>query len=81
MSIALKIGCVLMLATSAFAESNTFTEKAIPAMTSAGAVAVAKAPVSVPEVPGNNRTVVLMLGIAAVALTFHRVIFRGRQTA
>lgn len=81
MSIALKIGCALMMATSAFAESNTFTDKAIPAMASAGAVAAANATVPASEIPGNNRTVVLIIGIAAVAVTFHRVIFRGRQAA
>jgi hypothetical protein len=81
MSIALKIGCVLMLATSAFAEGKAFTDNPLPAMASAGAVAAANATVPVAEIPGNNRTVVLILGIAAVAVTFQRVIFRGRQAA
>jgi hypothetical protein len=80
MSIVLKIGCVLMLATSAFAESKAFTENALPTMTSAGSVA-ASATIPPSEVPGNNRSVVLIIGIAAVAVTFQRVIFRGRQAA
>ncbi|RBP43665.1 hypothetical protein DES53_10563 [Roseimicrobium gellanilyticum] len=81
MSIAVKIACVLMLATSAFAEGNAFTDNAIPAMASAGAVAAANATVPSSEIPGDNRTVVLIMGIAAVAVTFHRVLFRGRQAA
>ncbi|HSI65204.1 MAG TPA: hypothetical protein VLE43_18905 [Candidatus Saccharimonadia bacterium] len=79
MSITVKIACMLMLATSAFAEGNPFMEKAIPSMTSAGAVAATSAAIPAPELPENKRTAVLVIGIVAVAVTFHRALFRGRQ--
>jgi hypothetical protein len=81
MSFLVKIACALMLATSAFAESSGFTDKPLPSVATAGAVAAAGVAIPVPEMPENKRSVALALGIAAVAITFYRVIFRGRQAA
>jgi hypothetical protein len=81
MSFLVKIACALMFASPAFAESSAFTDKALPAMASAGTVAAANTTPPAPEIPQNNRTVALIVGIAAVGVTFQRVIFRGRQAA
>jgi hypothetical protein len=81
MSFSVKIACALMLATSAFAESSAFTDKPLPAMATVNAVAAASVAIPVTEMPENNRSVALAIGIAAVAVTFYRVIFRGRQVA
>lgn len=81
MSFSVKIACALLLATSAFAESNSFTEKPLASMASVSAVVATGAAIPAPEIPENNRTVTLVIGIAAVAVTFYRVIFRGRQAA
>jgi hypothetical protein len=81
MSFSVKIACALTLATSAFAESNSFTDKPLPAMVSVSAVVATGAAIPAPEMPENNRSVVLAIGIAAVAVTFYRMIFRGRRAA
>ncbi len=65
------------------AAAEQATSSPLPAVAAAGTslAATGSAPLSGVEGPDSSRLPVMFFGIAAVAYTFHRAVFRRRQAA
>lgn len=82
MSIFAKIALAILLITPVLAV-RALSDANVPGMVAAGSVGASQATIQAKDLPlpGPERTVMLVVGIAAVVFTFHRAIFRRQQAA
>lgn len=74
---------MLLLSTPAVAEVNQFSENGMPAITTSAVATfeVGSVTLTTSETTEGTRLPIMLFGIAAVAYTFHRAVFRRRQQA